>query len=51
MRQRVTLITVGVADVGAARAFYERLGWRPVLDLEETVFFQAGSSPCGGGGI
>ena len=44
MRQRVTLITLGVADVGAARAFYERLGWRPVLDVEETVFFQAGGS-------
>jgi len=44
MQQRVSLITLGVADVGAARAFYERLGWRPVLDVEETVFFQAGGS-------
>ena len=25
--QRVTLITLGVADLAAARAFYERLGW------------------------
>jgi len=25
--QRVTLITVGVADLTAARAFYARLGW------------------------
>lgn len=27
-RQRVTLITLGVADLAAARAFYARLGWR-----------------------
>ncbi len=42
MEQRVTLITLGVADVAAARAFYERLGWAPTLEVEETVFFQAG---------
>ena len=27
MQQRVSLITLGVADVRAAREFYERLGW------------------------
>ena len=42
MEQRITLITLGVADVEASRAFYERLGWRAVLNVEETVFFQAG---------
>jgi catechol 2,3-dioxygenase-like lactoylglutathione lyase family enzyme len=42
MDQRVTLITLGVRDHAAARAFYERLGWRATLELEETVFFQAG---------
>lgn len=42
MDQRVSLITLGVADVAASRAFYERLGWRATLDVEETVFFQAG---------
>lgn len=26
--QRVSLITLGVADVAASTAFYERLGWR-----------------------
>jgi predicted lactoylglutathione lyase len=41
MRQRVSLITLGVRDVSASRAFYERLGWRVALDVEETVFFQA----------
>jgi predicted lactoylglutathione lyase len=42
MEQRVTLITLGVADPSASRAFYERLGWRLTLEVEETVFFQAG---------
>ena len=28
MDQRLSLITLGVADVGRARAFYEALGWR-----------------------
>ena len=42
MEQRISLITLGVADVGRARAFYERLGWRG-QEAEETVFFQAGS--------
>lgn len=41
MEQRLSLITLGVADVRRARAFYERLGWRGEL-VEETVFFQAG---------
>lgn len=41
MDQRISLITLGVADVGRARAFYERLGWRG-QEVEETVFFQAG---------
>jgi catechol 2,3-dioxygenase-like lactoylglutathione lyase family enzyme len=39
--QRISLITLGVADVSRAREFYERLGWRG-QEVEETVFFQAG---------
>jgi predicted lactoylglutathione lyase len=42
MEQRVSLITLGVGDVGAARAFYERLGWRCDLPLDDVAFFQAG---------
>ena len=38
----MTLITLGVADHSATRAFYERLGWRVALEVEETVFFQVG---------
>lgn len=42
MDKRVSLITLGVADVDAARAFYERLGWRCDLPLDDVAFFQAG---------
>jgi uncharacterized protein len=28
MEQRVSLITLGVADLRRSREFYERLGWR-----------------------
>src|SRR3954465_10175632 len=41
MRQSVSLITLGVADHGRAKAFYEALGWSPAMDVEETAFFQA----------
>jgi catechol 2,3-dioxygenase-like lactoylglutathione lyase family enzyme len=41
MEQRISLVTIGVADVARARRFYEELGWRG-HEVEETVFFQAG---------
>jgi uncharacterized protein len=41
MEQRLSLVTLGVADVARAKAFYERLGWRG-QEVEETVFLQAG---------
>ncbi len=41
MRQSVSLITLGVADVNRATEFYRALGWSPALEIEETVFFQA----------
>ena len=41
MEQRISLLTLGVADVARSRRFYERLGWRG-QEVEETVFFQAG---------
>ena len=47
MEQRVSLITLGVSDVAASRAFYERLGWRATLDLTDVVFFQAGGMVVG----
>jgi hypothetical protein len=43
MEQRVSLITLGVADLDRARAFYERLGWkRSFRKAEGVVFFQTG---------
>jgi len=42
MEQRVSLVTLGVADVGRARAFYEALGWEGESPDGDVVFFQAG---------
>jgi len=43
MEQRVSLVTLGVADLSRARAFYERLGWSADAGPEDdVVFFQAG---------
>ena len=36
------MITLGVADVAAARRFYEQLGWSGTSPDGEVVFFQAG---------
>ncbi|MEV4120612.1 VOC family protein [Micromonospora sp. NPDC049645] len=41
MEQRISLVTLGVADVARAKAFYEHLGWQG-QEVEETVFIQAG---------
>ena len=43
MEQRLSLVTLGVADVARARAFYEGLGWKTRADQgDDVVFFQAG---------
>lgn len=43
MKQRVSLITLGVGDLGRARGFYEELGWKTGANPEDDVaFFQAG---------
>src|SRR5437868_6990403 len=42
MDQRITCITLGVADITRARAFYEQLGWSGESPDGEVVFFQAG---------
>ncbi|NUR77737.1 MAG: VOC family protein [Thermoleophilia bacterium] len=41
MKQRVSLVTLGVSDYARSKAFYAGLGWSPALDIEETAFFQA----------
>jgi len=43
MEQRISLITLGVADIAAARAFYEKLGWTASgASMDEVVFFDMG---------
>jgi len=42
MEQRVSLITLGVADLPRARSFYEALGWEVTDDPEDVLFFQTG---------
>jgi hypothetical protein len=42
MDQRLSLVTLGVADIDVARAFYEALGWTGQSPDGEVVFFQAG---------
>jgi uncharacterized protein len=43
MDQRLSLVTLGVADLARARAFYEALGWRSNSKPEDgVVFFQSG---------
>jgi uncharacterized protein len=43
MEQRLSLVTLGVSDLGRARAFYEALGWTThAAPDDDAVFFQAG---------
>ena len=39
MEQRVSLVTLGVADLAASAAFYERMGWRRAESPDEVVAF------------
>jgi len=43
MKQRVSVITLGVRDLERARAFYTALGWQAgAAPADDVVFFQAG---------
>ena len=43
MDQRVSVITLGVADLDRGRTFYESLGWTsPSVPADGVVFFQCG---------
>ena len=43
MEQRLSLVTLGVADLVRARRFYEALGWTSrAAEDDDVVFFQAG---------
>ena len=48
MEQRITMITLGVADLGRSTGFFERLGWRrSVRQAEGVSFFQCGCIAVG----
>src|SRR6266536_355535 len=52
MEQRVSVITLGVTDLGRAREFYRALGWRHVgADTDDVAFSRQGEwcSPGGTG--
>lgn len=41
MQQQLSVITLGVQDLAAARRFYlEGFGWTPAFENDEVVFFQ-----------
>jgi catechol 2,3-dioxygenase-like lactoylglutathione lyase family enzyme len=42
MEQRLSLVTLGVADLERAERFYRALGWTRGNDDDEVVFFQCG---------
>lgn len=43
MEQRLSVVTLGVSDLGRARGFYEGLGWATRAEPDDdVVFFQAG---------
>lgn len=42
MEQRLSLVTLGVADMDRARKFYGALGWEPAVDLGDVAFYQLG---------
>jgi catechol 2,3-dioxygenase-like lactoylglutathione lyase family enzyme len=43
MDQRVSVITLGVADLGRAREFYRALGWREAgAETDDVAFYQSG---------
>jgi hypothetical protein len=43
MEQRISIVTLGVADLDRSRKFYERLGWKQsAASTGDVIFFQAG---------
>jgi uncharacterized protein len=43
VEQRLSVVTLGVSDLGRAKAFYEALGWLGQQPSNDVVFFQAAS--------
>jgi len=43
MDQRISIVTLGVKNLAASKRFYvEGLGWKPVFENSEILFFQVG---------
>ena len=43
MKQRLSVVTLGVSDLARSRAFYEALGWTTgAAPADDVVFFQSG---------
>ncbi|HUN85433.1 MAG TPA: VOC family protein [Terracidiphilus sp.] len=43
MEQRISLVTLGVKDLAVSKHFYvDGLGWKPVYEDKEIIFFQTG---------
>ena len=51
MPQRVSVVTLGVADLGRSRRFYEAWGWTARSALADVVFFQCNGLVLGLYGI
>jgi catechol 2,3-dioxygenase-like lactoylglutathione lyase family enzyme len=47
VEQRLSLVTLGVANLDRARRSYEALGWRETPRAEGVVFFQSGGMVVG----
>jgi len=48
MEQRITMVTLGVADLARSTAFFERLGWqRSMRQAGGVAFFQCGGIAVG----
>ena len=43
MDNRVSIVTLGVADMGRARAFYEAMGWKASAASQEAITFFQGN--------
>jgi uncharacterized protein len=45
MEQRISVVTLGVKDLPLSKKFYvEGLGWKPVFENNEIIFFQTGGT-------
>jgi uncharacterized protein len=43
MEQRISIVTLGVKDLAVSKQFYvQGLGWKPVFESQQIVFFQTG---------